>query len=124
MNSCGGGDSCRGCGGVTDLGAGIQSKVPANISYEQILSILHKKTNMHLTLTPAQAAKIAQMGSTMKGKGLIPENFDEDDFQDHSIVGLPGLCQQRQRPVRGSGGRYDLTAQTVIHKNGRQSGGP
>ena len=27
---------------------------------------------MHLTLTPAQAAKIAQMGSTMMGKGLIP----------------------------------------------------
>ena len=65
---------------------------------------LYKKTDMHLTLTPAQAAKIAQMGSTMKGKGLIPENFDEDDFQDHSIVDFPVYVSKGRGQYAGHGG--------------------
>ena len=45
----------------------------------------------HLTLTPAQAKRLSEMGSMMKGSGVVPSNFDDDDelWEDHSYIDFP-----------------------------------
>ena len=60
----------------------------------------------HLTLTPAQANQLASMGMMMRGSGMIPSNFDDDDeqWQDHSIIDFPVYVSKGRGQYAGQGG--------------------
>ena len=59
---------------------------------------------MHLTLTPAQAARIAQMGSAMNGKGLSRDG-------GRSPLSLTAT----RRSAAGGSLRYDVVVRELPH---------
>ena len=59
----------------------------------------------HLTISPAQAKRLADMGASMMGSGMIPQNFDEDDYEDApSIIDFPVYVSKGRGKYAGHGG--------------------
>ena len=57
----------------------------------------------HLTLTPAQAKQLQGMGHMMHGAGLVPENFDPDQYEDHSYIDFPVYVSKGRGQYKGHG---------------------
>ena len=60
----------------------------------------------HVTITPAQAESIRGMGHMMRGAGVIPSNFDDDDPQwaDHTFIDFPIYVSKGRGKYHGQGG--------------------
>ena len=72
----------------------------------------------HLTLTPAQAKRLSEMGSMMKGSGVVPSNFDDDDelWQDHSYIDFPVYISKGKGQYAGQGGGFTSMLKLLYDK--------
>ena len=72
----------------------------------------------HLTLTPAQAKRLSEMGSMMKGSGVVPSNFDDDDelWEDHSYIDFPVYISKGKGAYAGQGGGFTSLLKLLYDK--------
>ena len=72
----------------------------------------------HLTLTPAQAKRLSEMGSMMHGSGMIPSNFDDDDdqWEDHSYIDFPVYISKGKGQYAGQGGGFTSMLKLLYDK--------
>ena len=72
----------------------------------------------HVTITPAQADQIRGMGHMMRGAGMIPSNFDDDDDQwdDHSYIDFPIYVSKGRGRYQGQGGGLTSLLKLLFEK--------
>jgi len=70
----------------------------------------------HLTLTPAQAKQLQGMGHMMQGAGLVPDNFDPDQWEDHSYIDFPVYVSKGRGQYKGQGGSMTSMMKLLYNK--------